>query len=180
MNVVRRHRLNTGAALKPLTYMRLPPTPSSSPRSWPTRRNVTGSPSGRSSGECHRHLRTLDEHTEKVLRANRERTIERVLAIFRGRGVAGDPSANSQEQEASRSMRWPSISSTAGTSRVEPTTGETTPNGWSLRGGTTRSGRPTSLAPDLAPSMPGRAGFGGSDGVSAVRRRSAPWKRCPG
>ena len=31
----------------------------------------------------------------KVARQNRERTIEQVLAIFRGRGTAGDTSGNS-------------------------------------------------------------------------------------
>jgi phage/plasmid-like protein (TIGR03299 family) len=42
-----------------------------------------------------RHLWTIDEDMSKVARANRERTIERVLAIFRGRGVAGDTTGNS-------------------------------------------------------------------------------------
>jgi phage/plasmid-like protein (TIGR03299 family) len=42
-----------------------------------------------------RHLWTIDEDLGKVARANRERTIEQVLAIFRGRGVAGDTTGNS-------------------------------------------------------------------------------------
>jgi Domain of unknown function (DUF932) len=37
-----------------------------------------------------RHLWTIDEETGKVARGNRERTIEQVLAVFRGRGAAGD------------------------------------------------------------------------------------------
>lgn len=39
---------------------------------------------GRSSGECCDTLWTIDEDLGKVARANRERTIESVLAIFRG------------------------------------------------------------------------------------------------
>jgi hypothetical protein len=42
-----------------------------------------------------RHLWTVDEDLGKVARANRERTIEQVLAVFRGRGVAGDTTGNS-------------------------------------------------------------------------------------
>ena len=42
-----------------------------------------------------RHLWTIDEDTGKVARANRERTIERVLAVFRGRGGADDTTGNS-------------------------------------------------------------------------------------
>ena len=42
-----------------------------------------------------RHLWTIDEQMGKVARANRERTIEGVLAIFRGRGAAGDTTGNS-------------------------------------------------------------------------------------
>ncbi len=42
-----------------------------------------------------RHLWTIDEDMGKVARANRERTIEHVLAIFRGRGIAGDTTGNS-------------------------------------------------------------------------------------
>jgi len=41
------------------------------------------------------HLWTVDEDMGKVARANRERTIEAVLAIFRGAGVAGDTTGNS-------------------------------------------------------------------------------------
>jgi hypothetical protein len=43
-----------------------------------------------------RHLWTIDEDMGKVARANRERTIEQILAIFRGRGGAGDTTGNSQ------------------------------------------------------------------------------------
>jgi phage/plasmid-like protein (TIGR03299 family) len=41
-----------------------------------------------------RHLWTIDEDLGKVARANRERTIEEVLTIFRGRGTAGDTTGN--------------------------------------------------------------------------------------
>jgi hypothetical protein len=43
-----------------------------------------------------RHLWvTDDENLSRRARENRERTIERVLAIFRGRGSAGDITGNS-------------------------------------------------------------------------------------
>jgi hypothetical protein len=42
-----------------------------------------------------RHLWTVDEDMGKVARANRERTIERVLANLRGQGAAGDTTGNS-------------------------------------------------------------------------------------
>jgi phage/plasmid-like protein (TIGR03299 family) len=42
-----------------------------------------------------RHLWTVDEEMGQVARANRERAIESVFAIFRGRGSAGDTSGNS-------------------------------------------------------------------------------------
>ena len=42
-----------------------------------------------------RHLWTIDEDLGKVARANRERTIEQVLAVFRGRGGVGDTAGNS-------------------------------------------------------------------------------------
>jgi Domain of unknown function (DUF932) len=42
-----------------------------------------------------RHLWTIDEDMGKAARANRERTIERVLANFRGQGAAGDTTGNS-------------------------------------------------------------------------------------
>lgn len=42
-----------------------------------------------------RHLWVIDDDLGKVARANRERTIESVLAIFRGRGSAGDTTGNS-------------------------------------------------------------------------------------
>jgi glycosyltransferase A (GT-A) superfamily protein (DUF2064 family) len=42
--------------------------------------------------ECRvlRHLWVIDDDTGKVARVNRERAIEQVLGIFRGRGPAGD------------------------------------------------------------------------------------------
>ena len=42
-----------------------------------------------------RHLWTIDEDMGKVARQNRERTIESVLSVFRGRGAAGDTTGNS-------------------------------------------------------------------------------------
>jgi phage/plasmid-like protein (TIGR03299 family) len=42
-----------------------------------------------------RHLWTIDENLGKVARGNRERTIEQVLAVCRGRGTAGDTTGNS-------------------------------------------------------------------------------------
>jgi phage/plasmid-like protein (TIGR03299 family) len=42
-----------------------------------------------------RHLWTIDDDTGKVARANRERTIERVLTLFAGRGIAADTTGNS-------------------------------------------------------------------------------------
>ena len=42
-----------------------------------------------------RHLWVIDDDTGTRARANRERAIERVLAIFRGRGGAGDTTGNS-------------------------------------------------------------------------------------
>jgi phage/plasmid-like protein (TIGR03299 family) len=42
-----------------------------------------------------RHMWVIDEDMGKVARANRERAIESVVAIFRGRGRAGDTSGNS-------------------------------------------------------------------------------------
>jgi hypothetical protein len=42
-----------------------------------------------------RHLWTIDEDMGKIARANRQRTIEQVLAIFRGRGAAGDTTGTS-------------------------------------------------------------------------------------
>jgi len=42
-----------------------------------------------------RHVWTIDDDTGKVARHNRERTIERMLAIFRGHGIAGDTTGNS-------------------------------------------------------------------------------------
>lgn len=43
-----------------------------------------------SSAACLRHLWVIDEETRPRARANRERAIEQVLSIFRGRGEAGD------------------------------------------------------------------------------------------
>jgi phage/plasmid-like protein (TIGR03299 family) len=42
-----------------------------------------------------RHLWVIDEPQGKVARANRERTIGRVLDVFHGRGAAGDTTGNS-------------------------------------------------------------------------------------
>jgi phage/plasmid-like protein (TIGR03299 family) len=42
-----------------------------------------------------RHMWVIDEDMGKLARANRERAIESVVAIFRGRGSAGDTSGNS-------------------------------------------------------------------------------------
>jgi phage/plasmid-like protein (TIGR03299 family) len=42
-----------------------------------------------------RHLWVIDEELGKVARANRERTIDRVLDVFRGQGAAGDTTGNS-------------------------------------------------------------------------------------
>jgi hypothetical protein len=42
-----------------------------------------------------RPLWTIDEDLGKVARANRERTLDSVLAVFRGRGAAGDTAGNS-------------------------------------------------------------------------------------
>ena len=42
-----------------------------------------------------RHLWVIDDDTGRRARANRERAIERVQAIFRGRGGAGDTTGNS-------------------------------------------------------------------------------------
>lgn len=42
-----------------------------------------------------RHLWVIDEDTGPRARANRERAIEHVLAVFRGRGEAGDTTGNS-------------------------------------------------------------------------------------
>ena len=53
-----------------------------------------------------RHLWTIDEDTRPRARANRERTIEQVLAIFRGRGSAGDTTGNSP---GSKWVAWNAI-----------------------------------------------------------------------
>ena len=42
-----------------------------------------------------RHLWAIDEDLGRRARENRERTIESVLAVFRGRGIAGDTTGNS-------------------------------------------------------------------------------------
>ena len=42
-----------------------------------------------------RHLWVIDDDTGPRARVNRERAIERVLAIYRGRGAAGDTTGNS-------------------------------------------------------------------------------------
>ena len=55
-----------------------------------------------------RHLWvTDDEKLGRRARENRERTIERVLAIFRGRGVAGDTTGNS------RGTKWTAFNAIA-------------------------------------------------------------------
>ncbi len=46
-----------------------------------------------------RHLWTIDGDAGRVARANRARTIERVLAVFRGRGAAGDTTGNSPSRK---------------------------------------------------------------------------------
>jgi phage/plasmid-like protein (TIGR03299 family) len=53
-----------------------------------------------------RHLWTIDEDTGKLARQHRQRTIESVLAIFAGRGVAGDTTGNSP---ASKWCAWNAI-----------------------------------------------------------------------
>jgi hypothetical protein len=42
-----------------------------------------------------RHLWVIDDDARQYRRANRERAIERVLAIFGGRGGTGDTTCNS-------------------------------------------------------------------------------------
>jgi hypothetical protein len=42
-----------------------------------------------------RHLWVIDDDTGARARANRQRAIERVLSIYRGRGIAGDTTGNS-------------------------------------------------------------------------------------
>jgi hypothetical protein len=42
-----------------------------------------------------RHIWTIDEDLGKDARANRERTIEQVLAVVRGHGAAGDTTGSS-------------------------------------------------------------------------------------
>ena len=42
-----------------------------------------------------RHLRVIDDDTGARARSNRERAVEKVLAIFRGRGTGGDTTGNS-------------------------------------------------------------------------------------
>jgi hypothetical protein len=52
------------------------------------------------------HLWVIDEDTGNLARANRERSIERVLAMFRGNGIAGDTSGN---RPGSKWMAWNAI-----------------------------------------------------------------------
>jgi hypothetical protein len=54
-----------------------------------------------------RHLWVIDDDTGARARANRERAIERVLAIFRGRGEAGDTTGNSP------GMKWTAFNAIA-------------------------------------------------------------------
>jgi elongation factor P hydroxylase len=53
-----------------------------------------------------RHLWVIDESTAPRARAYRERTIEHVLAIFAGRGAAGDTTGNSP---GSKWVAWNAI-----------------------------------------------------------------------
>jgi hypothetical protein len=46
-----------------------------------------------------RHLWVIDDDLRERARAHRERAIEHVLAIFRGRGVGGDTTGNSLGSE---------------------------------------------------------------------------------
>jgi phage/plasmid-like protein (TIGR03299 family) len=68
-----------------------------------------------------RHLWKIEEDLGKVARANRERTIERVLAGFRGQGSAGDTTGNSRALSGSHSTRLLSTSTTAGATPVGST-----------------------------------------------------------
>ena len=69
-----------------------------------------------------RHLWVIDDDTGARARANRERAIERVLAIFRGRGGAGDTTGNSPGHASGRrSTRSPSTWTTDGATRAAPT-----------------------------------------------------------
>jgi hypothetical protein len=53
-----------------------------------------------------RHLWVIDEQTGSRARAHRERTMERVLAIFVERGSVGDSTSNSL---GTRWVAWPAI-----------------------------------------------------------------------
>ena len=55
-----------------------------------------------------RHLWVIDDDTGARARANRERAIERVLGIFRGRGGAGDTTGNSP------GSKWTAFNAIAG------------------------------------------------------------------
>ena len=73
-----------------------------------------------------RHLWTIDGDMGKVARANRERTIEHVLAVFRGRGAAGDttgngPGTKSVAFNADRRVGARAPGAAAGATRVGPT-----------------------------------------------------------
>jgi hypothetical protein len=61
-----------------------------------------------------RHLWTIDEDTGKLARANRERTIEHVLAIFHGGAPPAIQPEIARAQSGSRSTRSPSTSTTDG------------------------------------------------------------------
>lgn len=69
-----------------------------------TRSNSRNSPTGQ--------LWMIDKEIGKVARANRERTIESVLATFRGRGASGDTTQQPWARSGSHSMRSPSTSAT--------------------------------------------------------------------
>ncbi|HWF36376.1 MAG TPA: DUF932 domain-containing protein [Solirubrobacteraceae bacterium] len=67
-----------------------------------------------------RHLWTTDQEMGRVARANRERTIEHVLDIFAGCGIAGDTTGNSP------GSKWVAFNAVAESSS---TTGGATPRG---------------------------------------------------
>ena len=70
-----------------------------------------------------RHLWLVDEDTGARARVNRERAIDRVLTIFRGRGTAGDTTGNSPGASGLRSTRSPSTSTTDAATRPDQPAG---------------------------------------------------------
>ena len=95
-----------------------------------------------------RHLWTIDEDMGKVARANRERTIEMVLAVFRGRGADGDTTGNSPGNEVDRVQR------ARGAPRLRPPVHEPHQSGPALvrghRAEATRAGSRASCLTNLA------------------------------